>query len=178
MTRFKLLFMIFLISILFASSSTYMFRYVPFVDKYAEYSYIPEDFRKTVVDICLEYEIPILLFSNIIKQESQWDPKAIGKNYTQDGKVKSYDSGLTQLNSKYHKYFEDKFNDGNPIDPHDPETAIRVGAKYLKWAYDLTSSWTDAILVYNGGYGNWKKGTTPKSSFKYLKIVSEGVELK
>lgn len=177
MMRFKLIFMLFLITILFSSSSTYRAHPKPTIEKYEIYTYIPEQFRKTVVDICKEYDIPVKILSNIIQQESKWKPEAIGKNYI-DGKLYSYDSGLTQLNSKYKSYFEQKFNDGKPIDPHHPETAIKVGARYLKWAYDLTGSWVNAILVYNGGYGNWKKGTVPKASYKYLTIVLEGVEFK
>jgi len=142
------------------------------------YDYVPVIYRKYLVDTCAQFGVPVKLMADLIMKESRWNPKTKSINYTSKGHVASYDCGLVQLNSQYiEKDFKNKFNDGKKIDPFDPYTSIRIGVRHLRWAYDLTSKWEDAILVYNGGYTRWKEKRVPASTYKYLRdiIPQEGM---
>jgi hypothetical protein len=129
--------------------------------------YIPKKYKDFVIKITKENEVPIWLFARQIKEESNWDYKAINENKNDKGEIISYDYGLGQLNSRYLDEYVWKFNDNKPLDPFDPETNLYVACKILKWAYNLTNSWEDAIMIYNCGYTKWTNNNIPIKTILY-----------
>ncbi|MGB9706781.1 MAG: transglycosylase SLT domain-containing protein [Microgenomates group bacterium] len=53
----------------------------------------------------------------------------------------------------------------------DPETNIRAGVGYLVRQYQEFGSWENAILAYNAGPGNVRRGTIPPEGKSYLRWV-------
>ena len=85
---------------------------------------------------------------------------------------------MAQLMPQFLEVFSMLYNDGLPIDPFDPETAIRVGIRYLADLYSQTGSWSIALKSYNGGIGHylepWVWGPWKDESIVYAKNILGG----
>lgn len=81
----------------------------------------------------------------------------------------------TDFSTDRGRWFAAQFNDGNRIDPYDPETAIRVSLRYLAWLHTLTGTWQTAARAYNGGIGHYlnprRWGPWQEESVVYSKEV-------
>ena len=60
---------------------------------------------------------------------------------------------------------------GLGVDPMDPVQNIEGGVRYLKQMYAMTGTWADALMAYNGGIGNWKRGTVSTAAKNYSSQV-------
>lgn len=59
--------------------------------------------------------------------------------------------------------FDDAFN---------PYKAIPLSARYLRWLLDQTrGEYAPALASYNGGIGNWARGTLPRHSWEYAEKI-------
>jgi soluble lytic murein transglycosylase-like protein len=89
--------------------------------------------------------------------ESGWNAEYRGRENTNG----THDYGLAALNSACLLLFR-KYNDGAEVDPFDPETAIRVGVRYLAALHATTGSWRAAVGAYNVGLAAWRAGARPE----------------
>ncbi len=99
----------------------------------------------------------------------RWNPRAVSWMGAQ---------GLAQLMPVNLALFSIRYNRGKPIDPFDPETAIRVGLAYLADLVEASGSWRVGILAYNGGLGHWsnprRHGDWPDESVSYARRILGG----
>lgn len=108
---------------------------------------VPEKYRDWLWKYAAETGIPLDVATRLPWEESWWKPQA--KNYNTSNNT--IDRGLFQLNSRNLGWFAGCFNDHQKVDPHDPETAIRVGLRYLAFLYRKYGSLREALAQYNGG---------------------------
>jgi soluble lytic murein transglycosylase-like protein len=87
-----------------------------------------------------EYGIPEGLFLKLVKQESGFNPNV---------KSSAGAIGLAQLMPGTAMYLK--------VNPHDPVSNLRGGAKYLKEQYDTFGDWKLALAAYNAGPGAVQK---------------------
>ena len=80
--------------------------------------------------------------------------------------------GVAQLMPKFLEYFE-RYNDGRPIDPHDPETAVRVGIRYLAALHAELRTWRAAVGAYNCGLARWRRGDLPDETRRHVRMVMD-----
>jgi len=97
---------------------------------------LPLDYAGIVLRYAYETGVPVWIACRMFSTEDTGDPMS-----------GAWDPGVPLLALW--------FNDGNRIDPRDPETSIRVGLRYLADLYATTGSWTIALAAYNGGLSHW-----------------------
>ena len=122
------------------SSSQFKGKYISVVRAAARRHGIPED-----------------LFLRLIKQESNWNPRA---------KSHAGAFGLAQLIPSTARYLG--------VDINDPHQNVDGGARYLKEQYRTFGSWRLALAAYNAGPGAVKKygGVPPfRETRNYVKII-------
>lgn len=110
------------------------------------------------------YNIPKGLLSRMAYQESRYNPFAVSAAGAK---------GLMQFMPK--TWAEWKTGD---YDILDPKAQIAAAAKYMRWLYSRTNSWTLALAAYNWGIGNLeKKGfqSAPKETRVYVAEISKDV---
>ena len=88
---------------------------------------LPVEYATWVIHYCYEAGVPVWIACRLFARESQWNPKARGWN--ENGSV---DIGIAQLNSDSMDTLSLRYNEGKSIDPTDPDTAIRVGIRYIE----------------------------------------------
>lgn len=81
-----------------------------------------------------KYRIPPDLFTRLVQQESNWNPRA----RSHKGAI-----GLAQLMP----FTARKLG----VNPHDPRQNLEGGARYLRQMYDRFRSWRLALAAYNAG---------------------------
>lgn len=94
------------------------------------------------------------------------NPKDIEKSKSSDGKS----WGLMQLTLQTARDFEPNTT---IEDLNNPDTSVRLAAKFLAWIRDNNLNWDDRkiIMSYNQGVGNTKKGKTYAQGY-WEKFVS------
>jgi len=134
---------------------------------------LPLQYASWVIYYCDETGVPIWLACRMFGQESvgnpmagAWDPDAVSWMGAQ---------GLAQIMPVNLLPFSMLYNGGKPIDPFDPETAIRVGLRFLADLRGATGSWRLALLSYNGGLGHWSDpdrwGPWRAESTEYVRMI-------
>lgn len=123
--------------------------------------WVPLQYTSWLIYYCDEQDVPVWLAARLFAWESGWNANYRGK----ENKNGTHDLGLAALNSACLVDFR-KYNDGASVDPFDPETAIRVGVRYLKALQDETGSWRAAVGCYNVGLGGWRSGLRPVRHIK------------
>lgn len=109
-------------------------------------SYIlPLEYAQLVIRYCDETGVPVWLACRLFQHESGWKPGLVGRE--NDNGTRDY--GLAQLNSAYLQHFR-VYNDGQAVDPFNPEHAIRVGVRYLAALHAQCGSWREAVRRYAG----------------------------
>jgi soluble lytic murein transglycosylase-like protein len=131
------------------------------------------EYLKPVVYYCDETAVPVWLACRMFSTEcsksgdpmdSDWNVHAVSWMGAQ---------GIAQLMPYNLVWFSEHYNDGNPIDPFDPETAIRVGIRYLADLYRFTGSWKGAVEAYNCGPIRWARGDLPPETKAYGRDIME-----
>jgi len=95
----------------------------PFADQINRYSH--------------EYGIPANLLSNLLRAESNFNPRATGP-MTKYGQAEGIAQFIPQTAARYH------------INPYDPDQGIRGAAEYLRDLYNEKGTWAGAVAAYNG----------------------------
>ena len=96
---------------------------------------------QTIIDKCLQYNIPLNIGFALAHEESKFNPRAINTNNI-DGTI---DKGLYQLNSLYHPFSDEElFN---------PQFNSDRALSFLQEMIDINDNMTSALYCYNAGYG-------------------------
>jgi soluble lytic murein transglycosylase-like protein len=118
-----------------------------FFDSYTHDRLITE----AILSNAIVNDVPIMLAFAMVNKESQFNPRAVGRNSN------SIDYGLWQLNSiTFYKTPEKQM--------FDVMNNCRLGAQYLRSKYNDHLRWEKAILAYNCG----SITRVPESSISYL----------
>lgn len=117
---------------------------------------LPLEYAQWVIRYCDETGVPVWLACRLFAWESGWRAGYVSVE-NENG---TRDFGLAALNSSCIEAFS-AYNEGRKVDPHDPETAIRVGVRYLAALYAETGSWRAAVGCYNVGLAGWRAGKRP-----------------
>lgn len=139
---------------------------------------LSKELQEYTWNLCNEYKLSYEMVLSLIYQESRFNPKAI--NYNSNN---TYDSGITQINSKYLKYHCKLVGiDYKNFDVFNPYQAIELTVKLLNYykehwkekGFDSEEELFDLVLgSYNMGMSSMhKKIKTSRSlSNKYSRIV-------
>lgn len=101
-----------------------------------------------VLNNCLALNVPVSVVFALRKRESNGKEDQILYNRVK-GRIVSTDYGLLGLNSKtFSKLLKSKGKDWLM----EPENNIHLGIKHLRYLYDKTGNWDDAVCDYNGRY--------------------------
>lgn len=130
---------------------------------------LPNDYMNLVEMYANQYGLPSWVLARLLHRESG------GDRYAKRDNGSSIDYGLMQLNSNSLSYFERQYNDGNHIDPFDPNTAIRVAAAYLADLYADTGTLRGAVMAYNCGSHRYFSGNWPKTTVLHAEIIFRGI---
>ncbi len=108
---------------------------------------LPVDARISakVEEVSQKYGIPKELIYAIIKQESNFNPKAYNKN--KDG---TEDRGLMQVNYQHNLRLMREYGITDPDQLFDIETNIELGARILYENFKRLGNWVMAVKAYNG----------------------------
>ncbi len=93
--------------------------------------------KEKVKEYAKRYKIPERLFLELVRAESNFNPKAVSPKGAM---------GLCQLMPATARRFGVK-------NPFDPDENLRAGAKYLKNLYEKYRDWKLALAAYNAGEG-------------------------
>jgi soluble lytic murein transglycosylase-like protein len=117
----------------------------------------PEPYRADVIRYAARYGIPLDIAVRLAYEESQWKPTLISRN-----RNRTYDHGLYQLNSAYHRV---KL----------PWANIRDGLAYLAQCYRATGTWRKAVAAYQAGIDGARKSPW-KGAREAARVVLGGIE--
>jgi soluble lytic murein transglycosylase-like protein len=87
----------------------------------------------------------VWLACRLFAHESGWKPNLVGPE--NDNGTRDY--GIAALNGAYLDCFR-VYNNGLTVNPFDPETAIRVGVRYLAALHARHGTWREAVRRYAG----------------------------
>lgn len=131
--------------------------------QYKENLPIDARIQAKVEEVSQKYSIPRELILAIMKQESNFNPRAYNKN--RDG---TEDRGLMQVNYQHNLRLMKEYNITDPDQLYDIETNIEIGARILYENFQRFGNWVMAVKAYNG----WKA-----DNWDYVKGVFQKVSL-
>ena len=117
---------------------------------------LPLQYAQDVIYWCDKEGVPVWIAARLFSWESGFN----ADYHSRRNDNGSYDDGIAALNSYSLAYFSAKYNEAQPIDPHDPATAIKVGIMFLADLYRATGDWRLTAGAYNAGLG------TPPSKWR------------
>jgi soluble lytic murein transglycosylase-like protein len=136
---------------------------------------IPDKYKSICKDIHIYTGITYKIIFNLVQKESNWKERA----YNGSNSNKTYDVGLTQVNSsnfEYFYWFLFKLKPSSNLDYksyyYQPEINLWAGFLYLQYLIKYYKG--DIILAlqaYNGGLGKVNRGKTPESSKEYASWI-------
>lgn len=150
--------MILVFSLVFGFLFDYLYKKV-------EYHIYPQEYKKSVEDNAVTYNIPENILYAVIKCESNFNSAAVSNA----GAI-----GLMQLMPDTFVWLTNDMT-GEGLDEgmiYDPETNIRYGTFYLSLLYKRYENWETALAAYNAGPGE------VDSWLEDEKYSSDGVSLK
>jgi Transglycosylase SLT domain len=131
-----------------------------------------------VVRYCDETGVPVWLACRLFAHESSASGDPLDGRWNPNATNWLGASGLAQIMPINLGLFAIKYNNGVPVDPFDPETAIRCGIRYLADLFAMSGSWQTALRSYNGGAGHWTDprhwGAWPEESLAYSRVILGG----
>lgn len=111
-----------------------------------------------------KYAVPYEILINLIYYESLFNKNAV--NYNKNG---TKDIGISQINSGYLEYFQNKYN--MTINPLDEWQSIEFAARHLRYLLDRFQDVTLAVSAYNCGETAVKAGKIPERTKAYAKNI-------
>ena len=125
---------------------------------------------------CMDNSVPFLLFLKLVELESGWDIDAINYNHDKRGRVKSFDVGICQINSKnfilFKKLYHSKDRAPNSYNiTESPYDNIEMGVKHLRDLFNEFSDWKSVIAAYNCGGTAVHRNRIPNSTKVYLSRI-------
>jgi hypothetical protein len=111
-----------------------------------------------------QYNLRPEFVHSIIKQESDYDPKAVSKSGAM---------GLMQLLPSTYADISKRLQDDGDL--RDPETNIRAGCYYLDWVRKNADLEFLMAMGYNQGIGHFKRGTMPVDGLNYANEVKKRI---
>jgi len=140
---------------------------------------VPEEYQTFTYNLAEYYGVPIHIVCNLVQAESSWVATARGGSNSN----KTYDIGLSQLNSQYMSYFEEEFLDREVLvyltqtsyrefNPYDPHMNLQVGVSYLAKLIRDTGSIEGGLWAYNAGIGRFRQGYLPESTKLYISKIT------
>jgi hypothetical protein len=122
-------------------------------------------YTELVQKYATQYNLRVEFVHSIIKQESDYNPKAVSKSGAM---------GLMQILPSTYADMAKRLDMENS-DPFLPENNIRIGCSYLAWCkVNLDLEWCIAC-GYNQGIGHFKRGTMPIDGLKYANEVKKRI---
>ena len=120
-----------------------------------------------VAEICKKEGVDFNVIKQLIQKESEWNPRNVGVNAT------SKDVGYMQLNSRYIKWFVEKFwTSKKEFDVINPKDNVTLGVRYFKWLLKLFKNDIEkALMAYNAGPTAVMNNKIPKNSIAYAKSI-------
>ena len=116
-----------------------------------------DKYRSWIMKYSAEYGVPLDIAIRLAYEESHWNETAMGRN-----RNRTYDNGLYQLNSRYHRI-------------ELPEANIRDGLAKLGLMIKKAPTMRLAVVYYNAGPEYYEKhGYWPKSSLALADRVIKG----
>lgn len=132
-------------------------KFVQFYNHYTKNSFI----TKIIIKKSLKYNVPINLAFSLAKNESEFNPKAIGKENSNG----SCDYGLFQLNNYVYNWsLEDFFNIEKNAD---------AGIKHLSNCIDEMDTVCLSLASYNAGPRKTKNNDIPLSTELHISKILE-----
>ena len=123
------------------------------------------DYKQAIANAAMQHGVPVEIALAVAQQESgiqQYDSFG-GVLKRWEPKYKEYSRGIFQL-------MESTARDLG-VNPDDPAQNIQGGVRYLKTMLSMTGNWTAALEAYNGGIGNWQRGTVHDDAKRYARTV-------
>jgi soluble lytic murein transglycosylase-like protein len=130
---------------------------------------VPEEYRNLFNVASISAGIPPGVLESIAFVESGFYSQAISP----PGAEGRRDLGMFQFNSKYMRWYSDTYNEGKDFDPMDPEEAVIIAAKHIRYLHDYYGHWPTVCLAYNAGIAAVDNDLVPDSSYRYLIKIYE-----
>lgn len=119
------------------------------------------DYRQQITETANRYGVPPEIAIAVAQQESGI------RQYDASGNVIArFEPHLNESSLGIFQLLESTARDLG-VDPADADQNIEGGIKYLAQMYRMTGSWPDALIAYNGGIGNWQRGTVSGAARSY-----------
>lgn len=136
----------------------------------------PSRWMYVLVQYCAQANVPVWIAARMFSAESSRSGRATDAEWQEDATSYVGAKGYAQImKANLTSPLFIGFNDGKtPIDPEDPETAIRIGVRYLAYLHDMLGRWRFAIEAYNAGPARWLKGDLPGETLYYSKKIMGG----
>ena len=118
------------------------------------------DYRQSIINTANRLGVPPTIALSVAQQESGM------RHYDAQGNVIRGQAGEIGMFQLMPLTALEMF-----VNPWDPEGNIEGGVGYLRKMFSMTGSWVGALEAYNGGIGNWKKGTVSQAARGYAQQV-------